>query len=130
MKKQNYNSINFESLVGSEAVLYQCNGLNTFQLGSVLFEVVEDENDGYRSSMQEIKIIKTNEPVTNKIKLDRVTILPDLTISGYRLVGKDSEHLWLQFGTDNSDDYYPSFVYRWTPKESEELKAFKKLLTK
>tara|TARA_Y100000310_G_C20125841_1_gene553567 strand:- start:51 stop:242 length:192 start_codon:yes stop_codon:yes gene_type:complete len=28
-------------------------------------------------------------------------------------------HVWLRFGTDNTDDYYPYFVFRHVPKEQE-----------
>ena len=74
--------------------------------------------------------MKYDEPVIRKIKLDTVSILSDATIAGYQLIGKTSGHLWLQFGTDNADDYYPSFVYRWYPMESKELGEFKELLIK
>ena len=51
--------IDFTTLVGEKASLYYTSILYSFQLGTVLFEVVEDENDGYRSMMQCVKVVST-----------------------------------------------------------------------
>ncbi len=35
---------------------------------------------------------------------------------GYRLVDVTDGHVWLEFGTYNTEDYYPYFVFRHNPK--------------
>lgn len=51
-------TINFDYLVGQTASLYQCNDVNCFQLGSVIFEAIEDENDSYRSMMDGVRVVR------------------------------------------------------------------------
>lgn len=129
-KKEIPATANFEDLIGSKANLFlQKPESNQFQLGSVVFEVIEDESDGYRSSMQEVKIVTTQAPC--KVLLAVVTIgrtNPD-NEDIYTLID-DTGHEWLRFGTVNTDDYYPSFHFNWQPKESNELKELKKLILK
>ena len=38
------------------------------------------------------------------------------TKSGYRLVDVEDEHIWVEFGTDYTDDYYPMYIFRHFPK--------------
>ena len=33
--------------------------------------------------------------------------------SGYRLVDVKTGKVWLEFGTDNEDDYYPNYVFNY-----------------
>lgn len=37
----------------------------------------------------------------------------------YRLTSIEDGHVWLEFGTSNCDDYYPSFTFRYHPRPSE-----------
>ncbi len=37
----------------------------------------------------------------------------------YKLIDTEDGHVWLEFGTHNTDDYYPSFVFNYTPKPNE-----------
>lgn len=107
----------FKKLVGRAGSLYTCTLLNSFQLGSVIFEVMEDEEDGYRSSMQEVKIVNDMAPKGELLGQIQVIDMDTTELSGYAL--KDSDgHVWLEFGTNHSDDYYPYFVFNWTPKPS------------
>ena len=110
-------SIDFDRLKGLTASLYFCSHLNQFQLGSVIFEVVEDENDGYRSSMSEVRIIKTDAPKNSGDLLAIVSINKkyDGTFDGYQLIDPITGHVWYEFGTSEYDDYYPCFVFRYTP---------------
>jgi len=114
--------INFDELVGSQAKLYYGNGdLSQFQLGKVLFEVVEDREDGYRSSMNNVQIISRDNGDKGTKFLADVTIYSSSSRDTYIL--KDStDHQWLEFGTDHSDNWYPYFVFEWTPKDPNELK--------
>jgi len=107
--------VNFDKLIGQKGSLYYNNTLNSFQLGSVLFEVVEDENDGYRSMMQEVKVVTTRAPKTELLAEVMITSCTS-DISGFVLVDTLDNHVWLEFGTNHQDDYYPYFVFSWTPK--------------
>lgn len=104
------NTIDFSELVGEKASLYYCNYPNRFQLGKIIFEVMEDESDGYRSYLDKVVIVDNDAPLGTLI--DKVTIRSSTEIDeGYDLVS-DDEFVWLTFGTDNTDDYYPYFVFR------------------
>lgn len=111
------NTVNFDKLVGSKADLYYCNEVNRFQLGSVLFEAVEDEGDGYRSNMEEVIVVDTNKPKQGL--LAEVTIKSSNTIEGYSLID-DEGYTWLTFGTECYDEYYPCFIFNTFPKPSLE----------
>lgn len=80
------------------------------------FEVVEDEEDGYRSSLEEVRevpigdTIHFREPVADVI----VSEIAAARCDGYQFAD-DSGHVWLQVGTDYSCDYYPCFVFDYTP---------------
>lgn len=88
---------------------------NFFKIGDDFFEAVEDEDDGYRSCMDAVVICAGGEyrhnffktPVANvkAVEGDEETI---------KLID-ESGHVWLEFGTDHSDSYYPSFVFRYRP---------------
>lgn len=107
--------INFDNLVGSKANLYLYTGeINCFQLGSVIFRVVEDEQDGYRSSLDHVEIVNRNAPLGQF--LDEIIIHENGAT--YSLIGTNN-HEWLRFGTNNWDDYCPMFIYIWTPKDYE-----------
>lgn len=113
-------TIDFDTLIGSKAKLYNyVNDIYAFQLGSVLFEVVEDPNDGYRSSMEEVRILSDGNKKVSKDFLGDVIIeaCPDADFDGYILRDVANGHTWLKFGTDNSDSYYPSFTFEWNGPE-------------
>jgi hypothetical protein len=114
-------SVNFDKLIGYKGNLYTTLEINTFQIGSVKFEVIEDESDGYRSLMQEVKILTRNNPAYEPIAEIEIK---DCEI-GYQLVDVEDGHVWLEFGTKNYDEYYPCFVFDWRPRPSieDELKS-------
>jgi hypothetical protein len=114
-------SVNFDLLVGEEAKLYSCNDINCFQLGTVIFEVIEDEEDGYRSSMEEVAIVSNNNSSNNFLD-DVIINSPNI---GYTLNSKTIDHQWLEFGTGNADDYYPFFIFNWNPMEDKLKKLIK-----
>lgn len=115
-------SINFERLIGSKASLYYNNLSNQFQLGSVIFEVIENEDDGYRSSMQEVRILSTDAARKDREYLGGVIIRDGDAgdFRGYEIVDENTGHVWLRFGTDHHDDYYPCFSFNFTPKPTIE----------
>ena len=110
--------VDFEKFAGMEASLYYCNHLNQFQLGDVIFEAIEDESNGYRSMMQEVRLVKTDAPRRSGDFLGIVTIekVYENDFDGFHLTDKDG-HIWLTFGTDNVEDHYPTFKFLLSSKE-------------
>lgn len=92
---------------------------NEFKIGSMIWEAIEDPDDGYRSYFDSIQRnastgIFFKEPIAI-IKIEKVED-DDRAISGYRLVDTYDGHEWLLIGTDYSDRYYPCFEFRYNPK--------------
>lgn len=90
---------------------------NRFKLGRTVYECVEDEDDGYRSALQEVRKIPKAETEKlifygNPVDTVRVDAAGDCN----RLVSVVDGHVWLEYGTDYSDDYYPCFVFTYTPR--------------
>jgi hypothetical protein len=92
----------------------------TFVLDGHAYCVVESPDDGYRSSMRDIFEVPI-ESVKN-------TFAPVRVLARYKERGTYSEcdilelidivtaKVVLEAGTDNSDDYYPSYVANFTPE--------------
>jgi hypothetical protein len=114
-------SVDFDKLVGLKANLYYNNNAQTFQLGDVTFEVIEDPDDGYRSYFREVQIINMNSEKKPGNLLGGVIIeaANHGDFGGYRITDELDGHVWLEFGTDHSDSYYPCFIYNFTPKASK-----------
>ena len=114
--------MSFEQWVGKVVNFYGVDS-NAFCIGPLLtnprqrlaFEVREDESDGYRSMMEEIEQVPIKGHIFFRTPIAQVRIERDTSIGGYVLVGCASEHTWLRFGTDHSDDYYPNFVFEYNP---------------
>ena len=111
-------SINFDNLIGTKATLYYHNKLNEFQLGRMIFEVLEDENDGYRSSLGETNIKSTSAPLGQKLAEIEIRKFHTQDDDLYQLVDTEDNHVWLEFGTNNWDDYYPCFIFNVYPKSN------------
>lgn len=121
-------TVDFNELVGSIATLYPCpNFPNKFQLGEIIFEVIEDENDGYRSMMEQVMIVGRKAKTVKE--LAKITIRSSDKISGFELVDNLDGHVWLSFGTDYTDGYYPFCVFNWIPKK-DTYEALKELILK
>lgn len=97
--------------------LENCQCVN-FVLDGKTYTATEDSNDGYRSTMAEIKI--SGFKVSNKFKAVKVLGMMrnqtwdrkcDIIDFADCVNGK----IILSIGTDNTDDYYPSFVSDWSP---------------
>jgi len=94
---------------------------NQFKLDDLIFEAVEDPQDGYRSSMGAICVMQTeNAKFFHKKPLAKVTLQPmdRYEAEGYKLVDEKG-YIWLEFGTENMDDYYPCFIFHYTPDETQ-----------
>lgn len=106
----------FEKTIGR---WYDFHGVdnNRFKLGKRVFEALEDPDDGYRSYLGSIER-GASEGIFYPDPLERVKVgeFDHDNEHGYSLIGK-SGHVWLVFGTNTDDDYYPCFFFRYQPKE-------------
>lgn len=94
------------------------------KLDHLIWRVVCDPDDGYRSYCSEVERL-ANERYANvgpfsATPLAEVMIIESGPLDGFSLVDADG-HVWLDFGTDNQDDYYPSYTFHWTPREMPAL---------
>ena len=98
--------------------LYSFYGVNIrhFKIGGVVFEAREDEEDGYRSSLDCIPRVHVDK-IFSKKPIANIRITKDS--DGYIKLLDASNHCWLKIGTDYSDDYYPCFVFKYTPNETK-----------
>jgi hypothetical protein len=116
-------------LTGDKYVPFYGVDNNFFKLGDQVYEVQEDENDGYRSALGAILVTDKgtyrhnffSKPVV-EVKAepsDRRAHDKDQIYGSdndlIRLVDRDG-HVWLEFGTINCLDYYPSFNFEYVPK--------------
>jgi hypothetical protein len=99
---------------------------NEFKVDGIIFKVLEDPNDGYRSCLGVIEYGEESDAIFFRKPLAKVRVETyegldrdtyNSSCQGYRLVDIEDGHTWLEFGTDNTDDYYPFFVFRHMPKE-------------
>lgn len=108
----------FDGLIGEQLPFFGA-GHNEFSLGGYIFEAVEDGSDGYRSMLDEVRIVPRH--MRNGIyfghPIATVTIIPidEFAFTGYQLVDEDG-HVCLRMGTGDHDDYYPFFVFEYHPK--------------
>ena len=99
--------------------------------GRVAFEAIEDEDDGYRSMLKEVKEVPLDGLVFFGSPVTSVTVRDiqegssddifedsvDNSFEGYVLVD-DAGHEWLRLGTGNYNDYYPCFTFRYNPPKT------------
>jgi hypothetical protein len=91
--------------------------------GQAVFEVLEDESDGYRSSLEGLRLVTEEEylkekPIFFGESLGKVKLIKQEKNDAdlYELVDVQDGHVFLEFGTENTDEYYPYFVFRYNPK--------------
>lgn len=120
----------FEGIIGQEFDFYGA-AENQFKLGDVVWEAVEDPSDGYRSCLGCIIVKPESQTIFFKTPISRVRVdyfkgmenpnakylYERREVDFYKLVDISDGHVWLTLGTDNSDDYYPSFHFNYAPKE-------------
>lgn len=115
----------FAEFVGRPLAFYGVDGTR-FRLGEpgkrpVTFEAVEDPEDGYRSMMDEVKLV-TGEPPGIYFATAIAAVVPVESpgdVDGYDLVDIFNGHVWLRFGTNDRDEYYPTFVFDYVPSGAE-----------
>ncbi len=91
----------------------------SFTLDGKTYMAVENPEDGYRSSMNEIK--ETEEPTKNNFPEQKVIIRmqPDYPYehnSVLEIINAESGKFILAIGTGNTHDYYPYFVCEFYPE--------------
>jgi len=90
-----------------------------FRLDGTVWCVVEDPSDGYRSSMREI-VRSRKKPVNVFPAIQVLAVIRER--NGYNscdlleLIDTQTAKVVLVVGTDNNDDYYPSFVANFSPE--------------
>jgi hypothetical protein len=93
---------------------------NCFKLGSLVFEALEDPDDGYRSYLKSIKVVKSDAIFSKRpLAFVQIRSLENSYSDGYTLYSPDTDHTWLKVTTDNIDDYYPYFVFEYTPDTNQ-----------
>lgn len=120
------NYVDFKSLVGSKAKFYGVES-ERFKLGKVVFEVEEDPCDGYRSMLAGVSIVDNATITGGNGLLANVIIATDDDIEGYKLIDADTGHTWLRFGTSDHNDYYPCFLFSYTPYEGDSFTSPERL---
>lgn len=116
--------MNIEDIL-EENTLYSFYGVwgNEFKLGSIVFNAIEDPDDGYRSYLDSVPMVKSDSTFYTK---PIVNVYFTKVGEDFIYLKDEKQHTWLSVGTDHSDDYYPSFVFDYTPRTdlidfSEEL---------
>lgn len=99
-----------------------CQCIN-FVLDGITYTAIEDPSDGYRSSLGDLlisdeKVSNNFEPVEVEVTYREKTEDNDWSTDCEILDFTDTKNgkKVLEIGTDNTDDYYPSFVACFTPE--------------
>ena len=89
---------------------------NKFKIDDLVFEALEDPNDGYRSSLGAVVVTDDNGNY-HKRPLAKVKMIYDDSGEDllHKLIDVDTNHLWLTIGTGEFGDYYPYFMFRFNP---------------
>jgi hypothetical protein len=115
-----------ETLIGIELDFHGAES-QAFMVDGVAFEVLEDPDDGYRSHMAGVmarsgKGYSFYEKPFATVRIEKINIEEREAGSvermhGYQLIDVKDGHVWLVFGTEWYDDYYPMFRFQYTPKD-------------
>lgn len=108
--------MDFENTVGRVFGFYGVDGL-AFKLGRYVFEAVENEDDGYRSYLDTVRRASADGLIFRNRPLARVRVEDHDDYTGYKLVDVTDGYVWLEVGTNHDDEYYPSFVFHYSPKD-------------
>lgn len=109
----------FDDLVnGKDYPFFGVDG-NTFKIEGMVFEALEDEDDGYRSYMNSIEVKDPSGLIFYRSPISFVKIVKIETDSfaGYRFIDSFDEHCWLEVGTRDWDDFYPYFIFKYEAKD-------------
>ena len=111
-----------QDFVGKSFEFYGAHS-NRFQLGDVVYEAVEDEQDGYRSCLQEVRESNDYSGFFDQPLAQVTGRVGDVANIKHRYEDKDTiefvdsiGHVWLEVGTIDVNDYYPCFCFNYCPK--------------
>lgn len=91
------------------------------RLDDAFYWFQEDPDDGYRSSLGAVRKLldyPQDMPPGAFIAFDPVMVTISLEPNGDEILRGVDDRTGLALfaiGTENSDEYYPSFVHQWTP---------------
>jgi len=108
----------FEEMVGKTFKFYGVH-CNCFKLNTLVWEAIENPDDGYRSYLD--SVIRIGQKLvfsSREFARVRVEEADNGYFRGWQLVDEKDNHVWLRFGTDDYDDYYPYFVFDYQPKKA------------
>ena len=127
----------YMKLIGCEFDFHGAQG-SLVRLNDIVYEFLEDPDDGYRSHLGAVRITPASEhtgffpnPIAKVILIstdhkeswpDEWTPPPkdewhDGPFSGFFFIDADDYHIWCQIGTEYGDSYYPCMVTHYSPKE-------------
>jgi len=112
------DSVDFSTEVGGYYPDEECT-VCRFRLDGVLYAAYEDPEDGYRSCMKELVIVKNNlsknifDPIDVMCRYNNGTEYYESDI--LEIVDIVTGKIILEVGTDHYEDYYPLFVARFDP---------------
>lgn len=95
-----------------------------YRIDGKLYAFQEDTNDDYRSMLEEVREANERDleiPLAEFAPIVCNFMIRDLHQFGgtdhvLYAVDERTDLLVLEIGTENTDDYYPSFVASWTPE--------------
>ena len=123
----------FVSMVGG---IYDFHGIlnDSVKLNDMIFQILEDPDDGYRSYLGAVRIPEEiesrgfyNKPIA-KVRLEtsdmqRYNKAIPQSFRGYILVDTEDGHIWALIGTGSFDDSYPYCVLDYNPKLKDKIKG-------
>ena len=110
---------------------------NLVRLNNVVYEFLEDPDDGYRSHLGAVRITSASEhtgffpnsiATVILVSTDNKESWPDewtppvtdkycdAPFQGFYFIDSDDYHIWAQIGTEYHDSYYPCFTTHYCPK--------------
>lgn len=115
----------FKTLIGGTYEFYGVDN-NTFCIGfngaRIVLEAMENESDGYRSYFDTFEIKPVGKIFFGKsIANVSLETRNDKDFTGWHLRDVDTNHIWLTVGTDSFDEYYPMFVFEYSPDKTRKL---------
>lgn len=108
----------WSSLVGTSGVYEGADsGELCFKFDGIIWKVLPDDMDGYRSCLDYITYSKSNNFISYpNLAFVSVKKTQETTFEGYILEDVKDKHVWLRVGTNYEDDYYPCLIFHQIPK--------------
>tara|TARA_Y100000592_G_scaffold28168_2_gene44772 strand:- start:1811 stop:2203 length:393 start_codon:yes stop_codon:yes gene_type:complete len=108
----------FTSLVGIESEFEGfCSKEKAFKYSGIVWKIIEDEYDGFRSQLdwvvygnQNISFNNNNNRVATLERWDGTSTKSISYFTGWVLKDVETDSILLMIGTDFSDHYYPSTI--------------------